>query len=90
MEVITIEKEAYYKLLREFANMVKKVAENVSKEAEWLNELEAKKLLGIKSRSKMQQLRDHVLIEFSQYGKIIRYSRSSILKFIEAHRVRIR
>lgn len=87
MEVITIEKEAYYKLLHEFAKMVKKVAEESKKENEWINEVEAKKLLGIKSRSKMQQLRDQVLIEFSQYGKIIRYSRSSIIKFIEKHRV---
>lgn len=87
MEVITIEKEAYYKLLKEFAVMVKKAAEHIRKESEWIGEIEAKKILGIKSRSKMQQLRDKVLIEFSQYGKIIRYSRSSILRFIEKHRV---
>ena len=87
MEVITIEKEAYYKLLKEFAEMVKKAAEHIKKESEWIGEIEAKKILGIKSRSKMQQLRDKVLVEFSQYGKIIRYSRSSILRFIEKHRV---
>jgi hypothetical protein len=89
MEVITIEKEAYYKLLKEFAVMVKKAAEHIKKESEWIGEIEAKKILGIKSRSKMQQLRDKVLVEFSQYGKIIRYSRSSILRFIEKHRVRM-
>lgn len=89
MEVITIEKEAYYKLLKEFAVMVKKAAEHVKKESEWISEVEAKNILGIKSRSKMQQLRDQVLVEFSQYGKIIRYSRSSILRFIEKHRVRM-
>lgn len=90
MEVITIEKEAYYKMLYEFARMVKKVAEESKRECEWIDEAEAKKLLGVKSRSKMQQLRDHVLIEFSQYGKIIRYSRSSIMEFIEKHRVKRR
>ena len=42
MEVITIEKEVYYKLLREFATMVKKAAEHIKKESEWVGRLKQK------------------------------------------------
>ena len=88
MKVIVIEEEAYYTMLREFADMVKKAAKEFKVESEWLTEQEAKDLLGIKSKSKLQQLRDSLDIEFSQHGKIIRYSKSSILAFLEKNRVR--
>ncbi len=88
MEVIMIEKEAYYKMLNEFVRLAKEIVEKAHKEKEWIGEEEAKALLGIKSRTKMQQLRDSISIEFSQYGKIIQYSRKSILAFIERHRVK--
>lgn len=67
---------------------VKSELKKEEKEPEWLDEIEAKKILGVKSKTKMQQLRDIVEIEFSQFGKIIRYSRSSILKFLERNRVK--
>ena len=85
MKIIIFEEETYYKMLEELKQVVK---EATSSDKEWLSTEEAKELLGIKSKTRLQQLRDNLDIEFSKYGKIIRYSRSSILKFLERHRVK--
>ncbi|MBD3636318.1 MAG: helix-turn-helix domain-containing protein [Crocinitomicaceae bacterium] len=87
MEIIVFEKESFYRLIDELTVRIIKNTEKHFKQAEWISEPEAKKLLGVKSRSKMQQLRDEIKIEFSQFGKIIRYSRSSIMKFLEQNRI---
>lgn len=87
MDVIVFEKESFNKLIDELTIRIIKNSEKYFKEKEWIGEKEAKALLGIKSKSKLQQLRDDIKIEFSQFGKIIRYSRSSILQFLEEHRV---
>lgn len=55
---------------------------------EWVTPEEAKKLLGIKSKTKLQQLRDSGEIVFSIYKRTIMYSRSSINDFLERHAVR--
>lgn len=86
MNVIIFEEEAFYKLIDELTQRIIKNVERRYSEKEWLNENEAKQILGIKSKVKLQQLRDNLDIEFSQFGKIIRYSRSSILNFLEKHR----
>ncbi|TNE53147.1 MAG: DNA-binding protein [Bacteroidetes bacterium] len=86
MDIIVFEKESFYKLIDELSVRIYKNAERYFKHEEWINEQEAKRLLGIKSRGKLQQLRDDLQIEFSQFGKIIRYSRSSILRFLEMNR----
>lgn len=88
MEVIVFEKETYYKMLGEFASMVKEAANEAKEENGWLDPEEAKKLLGFKSKSKMQQLRDNGEIEFSQHRRIIKYSKKSILEFLDKHKVR--
>ncbi len=90
MEVIVIEKESFYKLIDELTIRVIKNSEKYFNDKEWLSELEAKKLLGIKSKGKLQQLRDELKIEFSRFGKIIRYSKSSILRFLEMNRISLR
>lgn len=87
MEIIVFEKESFYKLMDELTVRIFKTAENYFKPQEWIDAREAKNLLGIKSKSKLQQLRDSLKIEFSRNGKIIRYSRSSILKFLEQNRL---
>lgn len=56
---------------------------------EWLSTTEAKKLLGVKSKSKMQKLRDNGEITFSQHGRIIKYSRKSIMGLLDRHVVNI-
>lgn len=86
MKVIIFEEEAYYKMMQEMKQLIKDAT--TSPKEEWINEKEAMQLLGIRGKTKLQQLRDNLEIEFSQYGKIIRYSRSSILIFLEKHRVK--
>lgn len=87
MDVIIFEKEAFYKLIDELTIRIIKNSEKYFKCDEWISADIAKSLLGIKSKSKLQQLRDSLKIEFSREGKIIRYSRSSILKFLEENRL---
>ncbi|TNE56291.1 MAG: DNA-binding protein [Bacteroidetes bacterium] len=89
MEVIVFEKESYYKMIDELTVRIFRTAEKYYKEDEWIGEAEAKQLLGIKSKGKMQQLRDQLQIDYSKFGKTIRYSRSSILNFLEMNRISI-
>ena len=86
MKVIVFEENSFYQLVDELTIRIISEVEKRYTEKEWLNEIEAKELLGIKSRTKLQQLRDTLKIEFSQFGKTIRYSKSSILEFLERNR----
>lgn len=83
MKVIIFEEQAYYKLIDEMKQAVKDAAKELKNEKEWLSAEEAKNLLGFRSKSKMQQLRDNGDIVFSQHGRIIKYSRKSILSFLD-------
>ena len=86
MKVIVFEENSFYELIDELTIRIIGEVEKRYRENEWLSELEAKEILGVKSKSKLQELRDNLSIEFSQFGKIIRYSRSSILEFLEKNR----
>ncbi|MCR9171513.1 MAG: helix-turn-helix domain-containing protein [bacterium] len=88
MEVIVFEKEAFNKLIDELTIRIIQNVERHCQDQEWIGEEEAKELLGIrgKGKSTLQKLRDNLSIEFSQFGRIIRYSRSSILRFLEKNR----
>ncbi len=86
MELIVFEKEAYYKMMSElmalFKNTIKEAKIELIKEQneiDWIDTEEAKKLLNIKSKTKMQQLRSTGEIVFTKYGKKIKYSKKSIL-----------
>ena len=83
MKVIVFEDHAYYKMLEEFSGMVKEAANGLKEDEQWLSTDEAKKLLGIKSKSKMQQLRDAGEIEFSQNGRIIKYYKPSLTAYLK-------
>ena len=88
MKVIVFEERAYYKMLDEMKQVVKEATHEYKAEAEqkeWLSTEEAKTLLGFKSKTKLQQLRDNGEIIFSQHGRIIRYSRKSIMSFLESN-----
>tara|TARA_B100001057_G_scaffold395474_1_gene405015 strand:- start:804 stop:1106 length:303 start_codon:yes stop_codon:yes gene_type:complete len=95
MEVIIIGSKAYKKLQEEQLQRFKEVLIKANKEAllqlsmesDWIRTEEAKNLLGVKSKSKMQQLRDYGEIEFTQPGKIILYSKKSIVDYLNRHRV---
>lgn len=86
MKIIVFEEEAYYKMLNELKKVVQEATTPQPKE--WLSPSEAKELLGFRSKSKLQQLRDYGEIVFSQHGRVIRYSRSSIISFLEKNIVK--
>ncbi len=87
MKVIVFEEQAYYKLVDEIKKAVKDAAQELKTEKEWLSAEEAKSLLGFRSKSKMQQLRDNGDIVFSQHGRTIKYSRKSILEFLDKNTI---
>jgi len=82
MKVIIFEEKAFYKLLERIYQRIDKV-KSKSIEPQWVNYTEAAKILGIKSKTKMQQLRDDNEIVFSQHGRSIQYSRKSLIAFLE-------
>ena len=89
MEVIVIEKEAWYRLLGEMKRYVRDgIREGINPYDEWLSLSEAKKVLNVKSKSKMQQLRDEREITFTQHGRTIQYSRKSCLEFLERNSIK--
>ena len=63
----------------------KETLAQLAMESDWISTEEAKKLLGIKSKSKMQQLRDYGEIVFTKPGKIILYSKKSIITYLNKH-----
>ena len=84
MQVITMEEQSFYTLLdKVLAEMEEKFGK---KEDEWIHETDAMKLLGIRSKTSMQRLRDHDMIRFTQPSrKIILYFKPSILEYLESH-----
>ena len=84
MEVICLETEAFYTLVEE---VVKRLKDNQSDQQDkWIQVTEAMKLLGIKSKTTLQKLRDEGSIRFAQpQKKIILYDRDSILEYLEKH-----
>ncbi len=88
MKVIVFEDQTYHKLVNEIKQAVKEATSEIREEKEWLSTEEAKKMLGFRSKSKMQQLRDHGEIVFSQHGRTIKYSKKSILDFLERNTIR--
>lgn len=86
MNIIVFEEESYYKMQRELMDMFvetlkKAKLEGVAKE-EWVTPDEAKRILGYRSKRKWQQLRDCGLVKYSQYGKVVKYSRESLYDYI--------
>ena len=93
MEVIIIDSKAFKKLKEDLFEEFKQVLieakmetlAQLAMESDWIPTDEAKKLLGIKSKSKMQQLRDYGEIVFTKPGKIILYSKKSIITYLNKH-----
>ncbi|MBQ4818863.1 helix-turn-helix domain-containing protein [Aquimarina sp. MMG016] len=96
MEIIVFESEAYKKLQSDIMQMMRTSIREAKEEAlanmdpanDWLSAEEAKKLLGIKSKTKLQELRDCDEIVFSKAGRVIKYSKKSILDYLNRHIVR--
>jgi len=83
MKIIVFEEEAYYNMLDKFSKMVTTAVKDNKEESEWVGTVEAKEILGFKSKSKMQQLRKDGEIVFSKQGRIIKYNRKGLYKFLE-------
>ncbi len=84
MEVICLETSAFYALVEKVIEHVKE-KQNIQEE-KWLDTEAAMALLGIKSKTTLQDLRNKGKIKFSQPMKrVILYDRSSLLEYLEAN-----
>ena len=84
MDVIVISSDAYKMLVAEIRKTVKETVREVAHpKSDWIGEKEAMDLLGVKSKTTLQNLRDSQEFKFSKHGRIIRYSNKSILEFLE-------
>jgi uncharacterized NAD(P)/FAD-binding protein YdhS len=84
MDVIVISSEAYRMLLAEMKKTVRETVHEVAHpKSDWIAEKEAMSLLGVKSKTTLQNLRDSQEFKFSKHGRIIRYSYKSILEFLD-------
>lgn len=83
MNVICLEEEAFYELVKQVVNKLKNTKADV--EPEWIDGEEAMKLLKCK-KTKLQGLRNSGEIEYSQPSrKIVVYYRPSIIAYLEKH-----
>jgi len=91
MEIVVFDSEAYHDLKKEVLQIVYKTIREAKEEAlrnmdpanDWISSEQARELLGIKSKTKLQELRDYDEIVFSKAGKVIRYSKKSILAYLD-------
>ena len=84
MEVICLETEAFYTLIEEVVGRLRE-KENTERE-KWIQAEAVMDLLGVKSKSTLQRLRDEGEIRYSQpHKKIILYDRQSVMQYLEIH-----
>jgi hypothetical protein len=82
MQVICLEEAAFYSLVEQVVARLKET--HGEAKDKWISDDEAMKLLGIKSKTTLQKLRDEGKIRFSQpQKKIILYDRDSIDTYLE-------
>jgi hypothetical protein len=55
--------------------------------SEWVDDKEAKQILGYRSKTKMQNMRDTKAIVFSKFGRKIKYLRQSLIDYIEGNKI---
>jgi len=84
MEVICLESDAFYALVEEVVSRIRE--KDDIKADKWIQADEVMELLGIKSKSTLQVIRDEGKIRFSQpHKRLILYDRDSVLEYIESH-----
>lgn len=82
MEVICLESEALFSLVEQVVERIKE-KNNITHD-KWIDGETAMKLLGIKSKTTLQNMRDNGKIRFTQpKKKIILYDRDSIMEFLD-------
>jgi hypothetical protein len=83
MEVICLESDALYSLVEQVVERIKE-KNNITHD-KWIDGETAMKLLGIKSKTTLQYMRDNGQIRFTQpKRKIILYDRDSIMEFLDS------
>ncbi len=82
INIICLESDAFYALVED---VVDRIMEKHSVRVEaWIDDVEAMKLLGIRSKTTLQSYRDNGKIRFTQPSrKVILYDRNSIMKFLD-------
>ena len=81
MQVICLEEAAFYELVDQVVTRLRETSSQVN--SPWVDDSEAMRLLGIKSKTTLQKLRDEGKIRFSQpQKKIILYDRNSIEDYL--------
>jgi hypothetical protein len=84
MEVICLQEEAFYALIEQVVERLRD--QRGVRVDKWVDDEEAMRLLGIKSRTTLQKLRNEGKIRFSQpQRKIILYDRDSIEAYLQKH-----
>lgn len=84
MEIICLEKEAFFALVEQVVQRMQ--AKQGTGEDRWISAAEAMRKLRISSRTTLQKLRDEGKIRFSQpQKKVILYDVKSIEEFINSH-----
>ncbi|MDN5201157.1 hypothetical protein QQ008_07285 [Fulvivirgaceae bacterium BMA10] len=73
-------------------SVIEEVVSNTDKsDDQWVSTEEAKRILGIKSKNKIQQLRDESPMNgliVSQHGRTYRYFKPSLYKFLDKHKLK--
>ena len=93
MNVIVLDSEAFEALKREIKNYVKQAvievltAKNDADNSDWISLSQAQELLPFKSKTSWQKLRDKGIIKFSQFGRKIMYSRTSIKEYLNKNKI---
>lgn len=83
MNVITLEEQAFYTLLQ---TVIEELGKQFGQSEPWIGETETMQLLGIKSKTTLQRLRDNDCIRFSQPSKkLILYYKPSLYEYLEAN-----
>jgi hypothetical protein len=63
------------------------LSREASSKDDWVDTSEAKRILGYRSKTKMQNMRDSKSIAFSKFGRKIKYNRQSLIDFIEKNKI---
>ncbi len=93
MEITFIESQKLSALFDELGNKLRKdikaqiISESLNQQ-EWLTLQEAQLLLPYKSKTSWQKLRDSGQVIFSKTGRLILYSRASILNIIKTNQTK--
>ena len=81
MQVICIHEPAFYELLDKVIERLKD--QNGTKEDRWISGDETMRLLGVKSKTTLQTLRDEGKIRFTKNTPVMMYDRNSINAYLE-------